>query len=380
MKKKFKILGVALAVCSAFAMAAMASGCSAKGKTDKFFKQLFCEHKYDAGVETQAATCTEEGVLTYTCTECGKTKKEDIPTVEHIEVEMPPVSPTCTEVGYAGGVWCEVCEYVIIAPTELVALGHFEVLDAAVAATCTTSGKTEGKHCTRCSEVLVAQEKIPAMGHKIVVVEGKAATCGETGLTNGQACEICGTVYVEQEEIPATGEHTDDDKNAFCDGCDMSMYDTSNAVEIEVVESEEIAGNWYRIYKVDVVGDPKNYGIILSYNIAIYYNSSGNGFYISPSGNVEGWDDSYMIVTDDYLDVYIPLGLTVAFTDDTAADFIVTETTTLNLGSSANVKRLVFSAETEPSEMEASETENANISTLSLRNFDIVDDEWTRNF
>ena len=243
---------------------------------------------------------------------------------------------TCT----GKGTWTYTCSACGKEKTEVIApLGHTAVTDAAVAATCMTDGKTEGSHCSVCNEVITAQET-----------------------------------------IPATGEHVDENEDGVCDGCAMNMYDTSNAVEVEAVEGEKIAGNWYRIYKVDVVGDPKNYGIILSYNIAIYYNSSGNGFYISPSGNVEGWDDSYMIVTDDYLDVYIPLGLTVVFTGDTLADFIVTETTTLNLGSIANVKRLVFSAETEPSEMEASETENANISTLSLRNFDIVDDEWTRNF
>ena len=205
MKKKFKLLGVALAACSVFAMAAMASGCSAKESTDKWFEQIFCKHKYDEGVETQAATCTDVGILTYTCTECGKTKNEDIPTIEHIEAAIPAVSPTCIEVGYSDGVWCEVCEYVIVEQTELAALGHLEVVDEAVAATCTTVGWTAGSHCARCNEVIVAQEKISATGHSIVTIEGKAATCTETGMTDGQACENCGTVYVAQETVAALG-------------------------------------------------------------------------------------------------------------------------------------------------------------------------------
>lgn len=43
-----------------------------------------CEHSYDAGVETLAPTCAEDGVMTYTCALCGETKTEAIPaTGEH---------------------------------------------------------------------------------------------------------------------------------------------------------------------------------------------------------------------------------------------------------------------------------------------------------
>ena len=41
-----------------------------------------CEtHTWDAGVVTKAATRTEEGVMTYTCTVCKTTKTETIPVV-----------------------------------------------------------------------------------------------------------------------------------------------------------------------------------------------------------------------------------------------------------------------------------------------------------
>ena len=43
-----------------------------------------CEHSYDAGVETLAPTCAEDGVKTYTCTLCGNSYTEVIPaTGEH---------------------------------------------------------------------------------------------------------------------------------------------------------------------------------------------------------------------------------------------------------------------------------------------------------
>lgn len=44
--------------------------------------------------------------------------------------------------------------------------GHTEVTDPAVAATCTAKGKTEGKHCSECSKVLVAQTEVAALGHE----------------------------------------------------------------------------------------------------------------------------------------------------------------------------------------------------------------------
>ena len=239
MKRKFKILTAVMAVA---ALGVTTAGCSAKDKTDKWFEQLFCEHKYDEGVETQAPTCTEEGVLTYTCTECGKTKKKDIAMIEHTEVEMPSVSPTCTEVGYAGGIWCEVCELVIEEQTELAALGHLEIPDKAVAATCTTSGLTDGKHCKRCNEVLKAQEKVPATGHKIVTVAGKAATCTEEGLTDGRVCESCGKVFVAQETIPATG-HMDSNGDFSCDVCGIESLN-----EVNPTVGECVVGKTYRIY------------------------------------------------------------------------------------------------------------------------------------
>ena len=37
------------------------------------------EHTWDAGVVTTAPTYTTTGVMTYTCTECGETRTEEIP-------------------------------------------------------------------------------------------------------------------------------------------------------------------------------------------------------------------------------------------------------------------------------------------------------------
>ena len=41
------------------------------------------EHSWDDGVETTPAGCTSEGVKTYTCTVCERTKTERIPATGH---------------------------------------------------------------------------------------------------------------------------------------------------------------------------------------------------------------------------------------------------------------------------------------------------------
>ena len=71
-------------------------------------------------------------------------------------------NPTCTEKGEKKRTCsCGQEEKELIA-----ALGHEEVTDNAVAATCTQKGKTEGKHCSRCNAVIVAQTEIGALGHE----------------------------------------------------------------------------------------------------------------------------------------------------------------------------------------------------------------------
>lgn len=80
------------------------------------------DHSYGAGVVTKAATCTAEGVRTYTCSKCKATKTEAIPK-----------------------------------------LAHTPVIDPAVPATVAKTGLTEGSHCSKCGTILKAQQVIPKL-------------------------------------------------------------------------------------------------------------------------------------------------------------------------------------------------------------------------
>ncbi len=64
-------------------------------------------HGYDGGRVTTAATCTAEGVKTYTCTKCGSTKTEAIAKTAHSYVETV-VAPTYSAGGYTLHT-CSVC-------------------------------------------------------------------------------------------------------------------------------------------------------------------------------------------------------------------------------------------------------------------------------
>ena len=201
-------------------------------------------HKWGKGEETKAPTCTEAGVLTYTCTAEGCTE--------------PPAAKTET----------------------IPALGHTVVIDPAVAATCTEAGKTEGKHCSVCNAVLTAQETVPALGHKwgawtadgenhtrvcandashtetkphtVVTDPAVAATCTEAGKTEGSHCSDCNAVLKAQETIPAlghdfTGDYKSDGDGHWhqcirCDATDVKDAHTFDATDCDQAANCTVCG------------------------------------------------------------------------------------------------------------------------------------------
>lgn len=118
------------------------------------------EHSWNDGEIVKEATCTEEGKLLRTCTECGKTDTVAIPMRDHTPV-----------------------------------------VDPAVPATCLENGSTEGSHCGECGKVFVAPEVIPTLGHTwnegVVTKEPTTTSAGMKTYT----CVICGDTYTEKLHI-----------------------------------------------------------------------------------------------------------------------------------------------------------------------------------
>ena len=62
-------------------------------------KEETASHSWNSGKVTTAATCTTDGVKSYSCTDCSATKTETIPATGHSYTDKV-TAPTCTEQGY----------------------------------------------------------------------------------------------------------------------------------------------------------------------------------------------------------------------------------------------------------------------------------------
>ena len=160
-------------------------------------------HKFGEWTETKAATCTEPGVSTRTCTVCGEAKEtKDIPALGHKFGEWTETkAATCTEPGVSTRT-CTVCGEAK-ETKDIPALGHkFGEWTETKAATCTETGVST-RTCTVCGEAKETKD-IPALGHKFGEwTETKAATCTETGVST-RTCTVCGEAK-ETKDIPALG-------------------------------------------------------------------------------------------------------------------------------------------------------------------------------
>ena len=160
-------------------------------------------HKFGEWTETKAATCTEPGVSTRTCTVCGEAKEtKDIPALGHEFGEWTETkAATCTEPGVSTRT-CTVCGEAK-ETKDIPALGHkFGEWTETKAATCTEPGVST-RTCTVCGEAKETKD-IPALGHKFGEwTETKAATCTEPGVST-RTCTVCGEAK-ETKDIPALG-------------------------------------------------------------------------------------------------------------------------------------------------------------------------------
>ena len=213
------------------------------------------EHTWDAGKVTKAATCTEKGVKTYTCTVCGATKTEEIAATGHQHTEVRnKVEATCTKEGYSGDVYCTDCGTKLSSGTEIARKAHeYEERERNEAnckrngyilfvckvcgdekrevlpktdhqhteirnkeeATCTEGGYTGDTYCTDCGEKLSDGKKIPATGHIHIGYLGKKeATCENDGYTGDAYCKDCGITLKIGKNIPALG-HTWEKKSVI---------------------------------------------------------------------------------------------------------------------------------------------------------------------
>ena len=173
--------------------------CGTKLQTGKTIAKK--AHTWDAGVITTPATCTEKGVKTYTCTSCGGTKTNELPSTGHKQKEVRnKKAATCMQSGYTGDTYCKDCGKKLSSGKTIAKLAH--KWDAGVItqeATCTEAG-IKTYTCTVCESTRI--EELPANGHGETVTKfAKEATCKMEGYTGDLYCKDCGELLEEGSVI-----------------------------------------------------------------------------------------------------------------------------------------------------------------------------------
>ena len=200
------------------------------------------EHTWDSGKITKAATCTESGTKTYTCTSCNTTKTEEIPaTGNHQNTELRNVKEaTCTEEGYTGDTYCKDCGTKLSSGKTIAKTDHtWDAGKIAKAATCKEPG-TKTYTCTSCNTTKT--EEIPATGnHQNTELRNvKEATCTEEGYTGDTYCKDCGTKLSSGKTIAKTDHTWDAGKIAKAATCKEPGTKTYTCTSCNTTKTEEI--------------------------------------------------------------------------------------------------------------------------------------------
>ena len=183
-----------------------------------------CNHVWDEGKVTKEATCTENGVKTYTCTVsgCGETMTETINAIGHKWGEWTETkAPTCTEAGEKTRVCANDASHK--ETDEIAATGHkWNDGEVTTAAGCETTG-VKTFTCTVDGCGATKTEEIPANGHNYGEwKETKAPTCTE----KGEETRECACGKTETREVEAKGHALNSYGKdathhwALCDNCD----------------------------------------------------------------------------------------------------------------------------------------------------------------
>ncbi|MBR6101401.1 MAG: hypothetical protein IKP95_03160 [Ruminococcus sp.] len=152
-------------------------------------------HKYSAQ-QTKDPTCTEEGVITYTCPLCGDSYTEPVPANGHDYTYIDTKTATCTSDGLRVYT-CSACGDEYSEPVP--ALGH-SYNTKVVPPTCTEDGYTLYT-CSECGDSYKS-DPVPTQGHQYKTKVLRDPTCTTPGLKK-YTCQECGENY--SEVIPALG-------------------------------------------------------------------------------------------------------------------------------------------------------------------------------
>ena len=215
--------------------------CTNCGRLERQEIPALC-HDYAQWVVTTEPTCTETGVETGTCARCGATETRTVIALEHDLVHHDAMAPSCTEIGWEAYDTCTRCDYTTY--KEIPALGHdYAEWVMTTEPTCTEPGVETGT-CDRCRAT--GERETAALGHDVdewtVMTE---PTCTETGVETG-ICTRCGETVIRVIEALGHDRIHHDGKAPTCTESGFEAYDTCSCCDYTTYEEIPSLGHSYK--------------------------------------------------------------------------------------------------------------------------------------
>jgi len=189
-------------------------------------------HSYDSSTIIRAATCTENGIISYTCKECGETVTEKLPAIGHDYESTSSDDGTTTRV-------CSRCGEV---SSGEVHTHSYEKGTITMSPTCTEDGEI----VYYCDCGMAISESISATGHnyEYTTVDGKevyaCTNCGEIGESGGDV-EVHQHVIGEDAKIREATCTADGYRMYTCPDCGEFINEVIPAFghNYEVIKNED---------------------------------------------------------------------------------------------------------------------------------------------
>ena len=167
-------------------------------------------HIWDAGKVTQNATCTQNGIKTFTCTVCESTRTEEVPATGHTnKFTKFAKNASCKSEGYTGDTYCQDCGALLEEGKIISKTAHtWNAGEVTKTASCTAEG-VKTFTCTSCG--ITKTEAIAATGHGTTEIRNeKTASCASEGYTGDLYCTVCGQKISSGSVIAKTVHSWDD--------------------------------------------------------------------------------------------------------------------------------------------------------------------------
>ena len=203
------------------------------------------KHDYTSSIK-KPATCTEPGIMLYTCKDNDDSYEDTIPATGHQHTELRNVkAATCTQEGYTGDTYCKDCNTRISSGKTIAQKPHtWDAGKVTREATCTETG-IKTYTCTGCQ--MTKTEEIAATGHRNTEYRNaKEATCAEAGYTGDLYCKDCNTKLRNGSAIAKKSHTWDAGMITTMATCTAKGIRTYTCTSCKATKTEEIAATGHQ--------------------------------------------------------------------------------------------------------------------------------------